>query len=161
MNAENQIPDSDSLPRTEQRAVKRPFLVTLLAVWVLLLSCVNLIRLTEAIRTWDFLASLPGVNPLYIALTGLIWALLGFPLAWSLWRGYAQAPKATRILTLLYALYYWLDRLFVAQNVNAASNWLFAAITTIVMILIIFWILGRSKIYFRRTMNQASASEGN
>jgi hypothetical protein len=150
MNAENQIPDSDSPPRTDQRAIKRPFLVTLLAVWVLLLSCVNLIRLTEAIRTWDFLASLPGVNPLYIALTGLIWALFGFPLAWSLWRGYAQAPKTTRTLTLVYALYYWLDRLLIAQNVNAASNWLFAAVTTVVMILFIFWILARSQDYFRR-----------
>lgn len=157
-NTDHQIPDSDSLPRTEQQDTKRPSLVTLLAVWVLILSCINFIRFTEAIRTWDFLASLPGVSPLYIASTGIIWALLGFPLTWILWRGHAQAPKATRILTLVYAIYYWFDRLLIAQNVNATSNWLFAATTTVVMILLIFWILSRSQNYFRHTMNQANIS---
>jgi hypothetical protein len=124
---------------------------------VLIISCTNLIRFIEAIRTWDFLASLPGVSPLYIALTGLIWVLVGFPLAWSLWRGHAQAPIATRILTLVFALYYWLDRLLIAQTVTADSNWLFAAVATVVMILFIFWALGRSKKYFGNNTEHASA----
>ena len=71
MSTNHQTPDLDSFPTTEQQLKKRPFLVTLLAVLVLIISCINLIRLIEAIRMWDFLASLPGVPPLYIALTGL------------------------------------------------------------------------------------------
>jgi hypothetical protein len=154
MSTDHQAQDPDSFLMMRQSHLKRPFLVTLLAVLVLIISCINLIRFIEAIRMWDFLASLPGVSPLYIALTGLIWALVGFPLAWGLWRGQAQAPKATRILTLVFALYYWLDRLLIAQNVNAGSNWLFAAVATVVMILFIFWTLGRSQKYFGTTANQ-------
>lgn len=150
MMSNNQVPDPDSSPTTEQRRIKRPFLVTLLAVLVLIISCINLIRLIEAIRMWDFLAILPGVSPLYIALTGLFWVLVGFPLAWGLWRGHPQAPLATHILVLVYALYYWFDRIFIAQTVNATSNWLFAVIVTVVMILLTFWALGKNKEYFRK-----------
>ena len=139
----------DSIPTTGDQPIKRPFLVTLLAAVVLITSCTHLIRFIEAIRTWDFLSSLPGVSPMYIALSGLFWTLVGFPLAWSLWRGYGHAPTAARILVLVYALYYWFDRFIVAQTVNATSNWLFAAIVTLVMILLTFWMLGRSKEYFR------------
>jgi hypothetical protein len=116
---------------------------------VLIISCTHLIRFIEAIRAWDFLSSLPGVSPLYIALSGLFWTLVGFPLVWSLWRGYKQAPIAARILVLTYNLYYWFDRFIVAKTISATSNWLFAAIVTLVMILLTFWILGRSKEYFR------------
>ena len=71
MSNTHQVPGSEPFPPEERRRKKRPFLVTLLAVLVLFISCINLIRLIEAIRTWDFLVSLPGVSPLYIALTGL------------------------------------------------------------------------------------------
>jgi len=150
MSTNHQTPDLDSFPTTEQQLKKRPFLVTLLAVLVLIISCINLIRLIEAIRMWDFLASLPGVPPLYIALTGLFWVLVGFPLAWGLWRGHPQAPLATHILVFACALYYWFDRIFIAQTINATSNWLFAVIVTVVMILLTFWALGKSKEYFRK-----------
>jgi len=146
-------PDPSTPPTNTELVspMKRPFLVTLFAVLVLMITCINLIRFIEALRLWDFLESLPGVSPPYIALTGLFWAVLGFPLTWGLWRGYPQAPLAARILVLAYAAYYWLDRLFVAHTVNASSNWLFAAVTTLIMILLVYWILSRSADYFRNS----------
>lgn len=150
MSNTHQVPGSEPFPPEERRRKKRPFLVTLLALLVLFISCINLIRLIEAIRTWDFLVSLPGVSPLYIALTGLIWTLVGFPLAWGIWRGYPKAPLATQILVPVYALYYWFDRIIIAQTINASSNLLFAIIITVVVILLTFWTLHISKEYFRQ-----------
>ena len=149
MGTNHPAPDPDSFLTTERQRVKCPFLVTLLAVLVLIISCINLLRVIEAIRLWDFLASLPGVSPLYIALTGLFWVLVGFPLAWGLWRGHQRTPLATHILLLVFALYYWFDRIFIAQTVNASSNWLFAVIVSVVVILLTFWALDKSKEYFR------------
>ena len=149
MSNTHQVQGSESFPPAERRRKKRPFLVTLLAVLVLFISCINFIRLIEAIRTWDFLASLPGVSPLYIALTGLFWTLVGFPLAWGIWRGNPKAPLATQILVLVSALYYWFDRFIIAQTVNASSNLLFAFIITIVVILLTFWTLHINKEYFQ------------
>jgi hypothetical protein len=119
-------------------------------VLVLFISCINLIRFIEAIRAWDFLAILPGVSPLYIALTGLVWTLVGFPIAWGIWRGNPKAPLATQIFLFVYALYYWFDRIIIAQTVSASSNLLFAFIFTVVVILLTFWILNISKDYFRQ-----------
>ena len=79
MVANHPVHQSNSPSTTQQRKKKRPFLVTLLALVVLIIASTNLIRLIGSIRMWDFLASLPGVSPLYIALTGLFWVLVGFP----------------------------------------------------------------------------------
>src|SRR4030042_6295620 len=77
-----------SLPR-----IRCPGSVTILMVGVLIITALNLTRLVLAIKEWDFLVSWPGVSPLYILLTGLIWTLAGIPLLWGLWRAKNWAPR--------------------------------------------------------------------
>lgn len=139
--------------RVNQQApepAKRPFLVTLLAGLVLIMASTNLVRFVEALSQWEFLSSLPRVSPAYLVISGLFWFLIGFPLAWGLWRGHPQAPKATRIVALAYTAYYWLDRALLANVGVGQFNLPFAAGLTILLLILIFWMLARtaSKVYF-------------
>lgn len=129
---------------------KRPLLVTLLALLVLIITILNLVRFINTLTLWNFLASLPGVFPLYLAATGLIGVLIGAPLFWGLWIGDARAPKATRIVTILYLSYRWIERIVLTRKGNGLDNWPFAAIMTLITLLFVFWTLWRSdvKAYF-------------
>ena len=130
--------------------VNRPFPVTVLTVLVLIMTSINLIRFTQALVQWRFLSTLPRVSPAYLAGSGLFWSLIGLPLAWGLWRGHSIAPKAARIVSLAYILYYWLDLAFLMNAGENFVNWPFAAGMTTVLLVSIFWVLSRprSKAYF-------------
>ena len=71
----NRFSDHDQSIHNPGSNLPRPFGVTLLALGVLSISVLNLVRLVLVISRWQFLSSLPGVSPLYIALTGLIWGV--------------------------------------------------------------------------------------
>lgn len=136
--------------------VKRPGGVTILALGVLIITILNLTRLVLSIRHWDFLASWPGVSPLYMVLTGLIWSLAGVPLLWGLWTAKKWAPRLMQAVVLTYALYYWLDQVFLKDHpVSGAAgserallpvNWLFAAAVTLVCLAYTAWTLDRPKV---------------
>lgn len=129
--------------RSRQRT-GRPFLVTLLAVAVLIMASINLLRFVQALSQWSFLSSLPHVSPIYLTVSGLVWTVMGFPLAWGLWRGHPDTPKAARIVTPLYSLYYWLDRILLKSGSGSLENWPFMAGLTVVLILLVYLILARS-----------------
>jgi hypothetical protein len=142
-------------PYQEKRS-RRPFSVTLLAVGVLTITGIHLIRLLQAIQNWEFLAELPGVSPLYLALTGFFWAAVGFPLGLALLLGSPAAPAAARLMAAVYTIYYWSNRLFAAYRAGGfqASGfaWGFAAILTVLSLVWVLWILSRPLVqaYFRR-----------
>jgi hypothetical protein len=98
---------------------------------------------------WQFLSTLERVSPFYQALTGLVWSVTGFLLSWGLWRRKPWARMAAVWWTLLYALYYWLDRLFLAgwlKSGEPPSNLAFAACVTLMILAFVFWTLSRSKV---------------
>lgn len=133
--------------------VARPWSVTLLALGVLSIAGLNLTRMVLALRLWDLLTTWLGVSPLYLALSGLVWGLVGLPLFWGLWRGLRWAPRLAEALALSYALYYWLDHIFLVDHrlsepAGAASsflpiNWPFAAAVTALLLAYTIWTLGR------------------
>lgn len=125
------------------RRPRRPFAVTLLAVLVLTIAALFLLRLVQAIAWWDFLAGLPEISPLYLVLTGLLWSLAGLPLAWGLWRGYAGAPRAARLLALAFTGYFWLERIWLANPDGTMANWPFSAAASAILLALVFWILAR------------------
>jgi hypothetical protein len=139
-------------PDDPARSPSRPFRVTLLAVGVLTIASLYLIRLVEALYQWRFLNSLAGVSPVYLALTGLIWASVGLPLFWGLWRGRARAAKFVPGYLLVFALYYWLDRIWIANRAVSLTNWPFTAALTIIGLAYTFWALRTraSKIFFAK-----------
>jgi hypothetical protein len=123
--------------------------VTLIAIAVLTIACLNLLRFILSLVDWQFLSTLEDVSPLYQALTGLFWAITGFVLFWGLWRRKRWAPKAVGGWALLYALYYWLDRFFLAgwlKSGQPPADLAFAMGLTLMILVVVFWTLSRPKI---------------
>lgn len=140
----------------QERAVKRPWSVTLLALGVLIITATNLTRFVLSLRSWTFLASQSGVSPLYLAVSGLIWSVAGSILFWGLWRAKLWAPRLMQAEALTYALYYWLDLLFLKDHpvsgaaggiqVVLPTNWQFSTIVTVLCLAYMVWTLRRSKV---------------
>jgi hypothetical protein len=137
---------SDQLESPVDRQVARPLSVTLLIVVVLIFTGLNLLRLILTIQSWIFLAGLLPVSPWYLALTGLVWTILGCALIWGLWLRLAWAPNASRLLSGIYMLYYWVDRLFVANRSGLEASWPFTLVVCLVLFLWILWLFTRRKI---------------
>jgi hypothetical protein len=125
--------------------VPRPFSVTLLAFGVLTIAGFHLIRCIQALLQWEFIASLVQGLQIYQGLSGLLWAMAGFPLSWKLWRGDPRAARLVRWVTLAYALYYWLDRLLLRKGLELV-NLPFAIGLTILLIFYVFWTLSRARV---------------
>ncbi len=148
------------------RAARRPVSVTLLALGVLSIGALNLIRFVQALEQWSFLASLPAVSPLYPALSGLVWCLVGLGLFWGLWRGLSWGYRLAPIFAVLYSLYFWIDRLVVDRRISLAppgTAWPFQAVANILFLGLLVWILNRrgAKNYFgviheRQSENRAA-----
>jgi hypothetical protein len=123
--------------------------VTLITLGVLTIACLNLLRLALSLREWGFLSTVESISPLYQALTGLIWSTTGFLLFWGLWRRKRWAPKAAGWWSLLYALYYCLDRFVLTAWLKSGqppSNLAFTLGLTLVILAFVFWNLSRPKI---------------
>ncbi len=141
---------------SQARINKRPRSVTLLIVIVLIITVINLIRLVLSVSYWNFLSTRSGISPIYLAATGLVWSATGIFLVWGLWKAKNWAPRLMQTVTLTYALYYWLDHIFlmdrrVSGGPGAISailpmNWQFAAGLTAVLVIFIAWTFTRSKV---------------
>ena len=128
------------------RAPKRPLGVTLLTWMVLIIASLNWLQMLEVVRLWDFLQDISQDLPvLYLAITGLIWGLIGACLVWGLFLGRSWALKLMKITAPFYAIFYWIDRLWIANFSAIGNRWPFALGLTIVLIALTFWILSRSK----------------
>jgi hypothetical protein len=140
---------------SEGSPIRRPFSVTILAFGVLIITVINLTRFALSLREWTFLASQPGVSPLYLNLSGLAWTVAGPVLVWGLLDAKRWAPRLMQVEALTYALYYWLDLLFlqdhpvsgagVVLRIVLPTNWLFSALVTTICLAYMAWALGRSK----------------
>jgi hypothetical protein len=115
---------------------------------VLTLAGINLLRFALALQQWAFLSSLLPVSPLYLSASGLIWAVAGLALVWGLWLGRGWAVRGTQAAALAYSLYFWLDRIFIAEG--PGRNWPFALAVNVFLLFIVFWVLSnrKAKAYF-------------
>lgn len=138
----------------DQQLKKRPLSVTLLAWVVLLLASLGWLRLIEVIRRWDFLQSLSPIPPvIYLAITGLVWGLLGAVLVWGLFLGRWWAPRLMQVSALAYSAYYWLDRLRIANPSAIATRWPFALTLTLALLGYIFFVFSSkdTKLFFQKS----------
>jgi hypothetical protein len=136
--------------------IKRPFSVTLLIVGVLIITVLNIIRFILSINYFGFLSARLAIPPIYLTITGFVWGLAGCGLIWGLWKVKTWAPRLIQALALTYALYYWLDQVFLSEHpINGApsavrgllsSTWLFSAGVTVIALAYIAWIMNRSNV---------------
>ena len=132
--------------------IKRSFLLKLLVLAYLLLSLMGWLRLEQALQYWGFLKELgvfPG--PFYIAFGGAVWGAAGLACALALWLRRPFAPLLAYTAALFCTLWYWADRLFLAQNSLANLNWPFALGVNLLLLLFIFLVLAlpRQKKFFK------------
>jgi hypothetical protein len=141
---------------TEVVPVQRPWSVTLLALGVLIITVLNLTRFALSLGDWSFLSAQPGISPYYLAISGFIWTVAGGFMVWGLWTAKTWAPRLMQAVALTYALYYWLDLLFLKDHpLNGKSNalyavlptnWQFSAGVTVLCLAYMLWALGRPKV---------------
>ena len=125
---------------------RRPRSVTWLAVGVLMLTGIQFVRLYNTLSKWDYLHTLSlSVPPVFFAITGMIWGTIGLALWWGLWRGKSWAVRHTRIAAIVFALYYWIDRLFLMINPLRVTSYPFAIGMTFILLAATMWILSRPK----------------
>ena len=132
---------------------RRPRRLTLLALGLLVLACLNLTRAVLAVRDWDFLNQWAEVSPLYLMISGLIWTIAGMR-GWSgLWWLKRWGAGFTRGLALVFSLYTWLERLFLLDRPAKAlvfqpilpANWIFLAGLNILVLTWVFWATSQTK----------------
>lgn len=124
---------------------RRPFFLWVLFLGLVYYLLANVLRLYGALTAWNLLAALkeqPG--PLYLALTGgifmLVFAIAAAGLLWSARRRgrWAWGLGAVRVAALLYAGWYWVDRLFISQAQERLTGWPFALGSTVVLLGLVF-----------------------
>ena len=126
---------------------KRPFTVTILILVVLIFTTLNALRFVSTIDTWTFLSASPVNVPIgYLAVTGAFWALAGSPLALGLFFRRQWSLRLAQILTLLYAVYYWADRLWIAEPNAISIRWPFSLGLTILLLIYTFLVLSHPKV---------------
>jgi hypothetical protein len=92
---------------------KRPFGVTLFLWMVLCLSAWGLLRLLATLRSWDVLVRFDArLSPVYLAITGAGWMIVGAVLLWSIWAGKRWVYLAIPISIFVWLAEYWLERIF-------------------------------------------------
>jgi hypothetical protein len=141
----------------------RPRRVTYLALGVLTIAGLSAVRFVLALRQWVFLGSLPGVSPLYIMITGLVWTLAAGLLAWGLWRGRPWAPRLCQASALVYSAYFWAERLFIFDRIpgrwiHVPENAPFILAVNLLLLIFTFWCTSdaKSTLFFGVTHERSS-----
>jgi len=137
-------------PRSTQN--NRPALITLLSILFALGSLFNLLKFSQALLQWNSLIKLPlSISPAYLAIDGLVWWITGLILSLALWRGKGWSRPAVIILSVVYSLKFWVDRIWIAEPEGLTQRWPINLLFTIIGLSMLLVILYRksTRDYFR------------
>jgi hypothetical protein len=132
--------------------IRRPARVTILVIAFLAGAAWNGLRLGNAIFFWKTLES-RDVQPLYLAISGGVWLIIGILLAWGLWAGKSWARMAALGGVIGYYAWYWFDRLVLQQP---HANGPFALVITIIILILTVLILfsPKTKRFFQKNIHE-------
>jgi hypothetical protein len=126
----------------QPESTHRPFGVTLLIVVVLIFTSLHLLRAVTALQRWSSLRDLSLPVPVsYFFISGAVWGLFGLVLLLGIIARRRETVKFALILILVYPIYFWIDRLFLAEWAVFEGRWQFALGLTLLSFIAIFWIL--------------------
>jgi len=129
-------------PRSTQN--NRPTLITLLSILFALGSLFSLIKFSQALLQWNNLKNLPlSISPAYLAIDGLVWWATGLVLSLALWRGKGWSRPAVMILSMVYSLEFWVDKIWIAEPEGLAQRWPINLLLTIIGLGMILLVLSR------------------
>lgn len=116
---------------------KLPLSATLCVWLVLMVTAWNGLRLWTALawqKTLVEFSTNPG--PVYVAVSGAVWVVVGLTLAWSLMLGKARAGKMLVAAATGYTVWYWSERLIWPAP---HPNWPFAIAVNLILLVFIFF----------------------
>jgi hypothetical protein len=118
--------------------MKRPFVVTLLSLLVLLLAAWNVFQVWSAVQKYDFMRSLNLTTEAnLLIIMGVTWAI-GFGLAaWGLWRLRSWGRTWTLIAIIAYQAQQWIMRFSLVRSSDEVIRRpadLFLALLSIVVV---------------------------
>lgn len=113
-------------------ARKRPRIITLAALVYLLFSILGWLRFQQTISASEWLNGLDIFPPpIYIALTGTSWGLIGLWAAVALFMGRRSAPLLAQIAAAFIVTSYWLDYFLFSQPPFHLKNNVFEIIISL------------------------------
>ena len=124
----------------------RPISVTILTILVLIFAASKVVRFIESIQSLAFFSEILPFPAVYLVLSGLFWTVISIPLILGLWLGAGWAPWYTRIMSIAYSIYYWLEFYVLVFPNRSISNWPFLLGINIVILAWIYWILSRKRV---------------
>jgi hypothetical protein len=111
---------------------KRSAVLIILSLVTLSISLLGWLRLLVAIGDWDYLGDVaPAVLPVYLAISGMIWAVIGMVSAVGIWFRKRWSLILLACAVASFTIWYWMDKLLLSANPEAVSNWAFSLILTI------------------------------
>ena len=135
------MPENLSFTGSEMKR-KRPRVITYLSILAFLFSFFYLLRFSQALIQWEILGDLPlSISPLYLVINGLVWGLSGLVLGWSLWTGRSWARKFCLIYTFVFAAFFWIDLILVAEPIVLQTRWIFNLAVTLLTLPAVYFCL--------------------
>jgi hypothetical protein len=130
---------------------RRTFELWILLVVVLGFMIIGWLRLYETLVYWEWLERLgvmPG--PLYIAVSGGIWGLMGLASFTGLWFRRRWAACITYLVLFVYLGFYWLDYFLFVSSPTSKSNVIFTVAASLAAIILVVGVLAipRQRRYF-------------
>lgn len=115
------------------------FPATIRALIVLIITAFSWLRLIGGWQTWPLLTEALGLpRAQYLLVSGAFWGLAGMVLL-AFWGYKESAERWMTGAALLYALWYWLDRLLFRPP---SADWPFAALITGLFLIPFLWSKG-------------------
>jgi hypothetical protein len=111
----------------------------MLSAIVLFFSLWSMLRAGQALADWQVLVEY-GAPAAYLLISGLVWSLAGLGLLTALFRGWLQTRRAGIVISVLYWVWYWADRLFIQQS--PTPNIFFSAVFSVLFlaVVILLWL---------------------
>jgi hypothetical protein len=98
----------------------------------------------SGLLAWFSLPDLPYAVPLtYLLIRNGLWGVWGLLAAFGAFFGMTWAPRLILWGGSAIVIWYWLDRLFLAQSGYSRANWPISAIVTVLAMVSVGWVLSR------------------
>ncbi len=123
---------------------KTSFWVRLLALCFLASALLGWLRCGQAVASWRVLNEMgfwPG--PLYLALTGAAWGVVGLLAGAGLWFSTAFSRGFARLAAVFLPATFWADRAWFSGAADRFSNGEFLLGATAIWLVFAFWTLSR------------------
>lgn len=124
----------DQYPGPVNKRKGFPFFLWVLIFGLLARAGMSGLRLEGSISQWEWLNTL-GVKPgpLYIAVTGGVFALIFLVGVVGILTRQHWARHWVQGIAVIYALWFWIDRLVIAQSRTGFPGWFMAAATVVLL----------------------------